>query len=312
MLFNSHTFIFFFFPCATAIFFILGRWRPTWAAAWLGLASLIFYGWDSPFRHVAIMVMSIGFNYAVGRLLTRRDASPGLRRLGLVAGISVNLLVIGYFKYAGFLLGIFGASAGDILLPLGISFFTFTQIAFLVDAYRGLAKEYNPVHYLLFVSYFPHLIAGPILHHKEMMPQFAQADIYRPNWQSLALGLSVFTVGLVKKVLLADTIAPYADAVFAGAPVLALTPTEAWTGAIAYTLQIYFDFSGYSDMAIGLSRAIGIRLPLNFNSPYKSTCIIEFWRRWHMTLSRFLRDYLYFSLGGNRLGHQRFATALNA
>jgi D-alanyl-lipoteichoic acid acyltransferase DltB (MBOAT superfamily) len=196
-----------------------------------------------------------------------------------------------------------GLPALGTVLPLGISFFTFTQLAFLVDAYRGVAREYNPIHYLLFVSYFPHLIAGPILHHKEMMPQFGLRRIYRPQGRDLAIGLSIFAVGLAKKLLIADTVAPAADGVFNNPD--GLSWAEAWVGAVAYAVQIYFDFSGYSDMAIGLSRLVGVRLPLNFNSPYKSADIIDFWRRWHMTLSRFLRDYLYIPLGGGRCGGVR-------
>jgi alginate O-acetyltransferase complex protein AlgI len=197
-------------------------------------------------------------------------------------------------------------SFAEIILPLGISFFTFTQIAFLVDAASGEAKEFDFIHYSLFVSYFPHLIAGPILHHKDMMPQFGKANAYRLNWDYLCIGLTVFALGLFKKVVLADGVVLYTTPVFAAAEqgdVLNLF--QAWGGALAYTLQLYFDFSGYSDMAIGLSYMLGVRLPLNFNSPYKATSISDFWRRWHMTLSRFLRDYLYVPLGGNRKGRAR-------
>jgi len=198
-----------------------------------------------------------------------------------------------------------------IILPLGISFFTFTQIAYLVDAHRGLAHEYSFLHYALFVTFFPHLIAGPILHHKEMMPQFARSDIYRLKAEHLAVGLTIFALGLFKKVVLADGVAVYATPVFAAAQAgTTLTFFEAWGGALAYTLQLYFDFSGYSDMAIGLARMFGIRFPLNFNSPYKATSIIDFWRRWHITLSRFLRDYLYIPLGGSRKGEARRLTNL--
>ncbi|MDO9046618.1 MAG: MBOAT family O-acyltransferase [Methylobacter sp.] len=188
----------------------------------------------------------------------------------------------------------------DIILPIGISFFTFTQIAFLVDTYQGKVKEHNFTHYLLFVTYFPHLIAGPVLHHKEMMPQFTENKTYLPSAESFAIGLSIFVIGLSKKVLIADNIAPLVNPVFEVNAHPALI--ESWFGALAYAMQLYFDFSGYSDMAIGLSRLFGVRLPLNFNSPYKAENIIDFWRRWHMTLSRFLRDYLYIPLGGNRDG----------
>jgi D-alanyl-lipoteichoic acid acyltransferase DltB (MBOAT superfamily) len=220
--------------------------------------------------------------------------------------------VLGYFKYANFFLdnanALFGTglSLGEIILPLGISFFTFTQIAFLVDAWQGKAEEYSLTHYALFVTYFPHLIAGPILHHREMMPQFQLAETYRPHYDKLAAGLTIFVIGLFKKVILADGVAVYVAPVFeAPAAGVTLTFLEAWCGALAYTFQLYFDFSGYSDMAVGLSLMCGIRLPINFHSPYQAVNIIEFWRRWHMTLSRFLRDYLYFPLGGNRRGPAR-------
>jgi D-alanyl-lipoteichoic acid acyltransferase DltB (MBOAT superfamily) len=227
----------------------------------------------------------------------------------LVSAITVNLILLGYFKYANFFADNLNHLVGttlpiaDVFLPLGISFFTFTQIAFLVDTYQGKVKEYNFIHYTLFVTYFPHLIAGPVLHHKEMMPQFAQASTYRLNYENLSVGLTFFFIGLFKKVVLADGIANYVGPVFSTASAgSSLSFIDAWIGALSYTLQLYFDFSGYSDMAIGLSRMFGVTLPLNFHSPYKSVNIIEFWRRWHMTLSRFLRDYLYIPLGGSRNG----------
>jgi len=227
----------------------------------------------------------------------------------LISAITINLILLGYFKYANFfadnLNHLVGTALpiGEVFLPLGISFFTFTQIAFLVDTYQGKVKEYNFIHYTLFVTYFPHLIAGPVLHHKEMMPQFAQASTYRLNYENLAIGLTFFFIGLFKKVVLADGISNYVGPVFSVASAgSSLSFIDAWIGALSYTLQLYFDFSGYSDMAIGLSRIFGVTLPLNFHSPYKSVNIIEFWRRWHMTLSRFLRDYLYIPLGGSRSG----------
>lgn len=188
----------------------------------------------------------------------------------------------------------------NIILPIGISFYTFTQIAFLVDTYQEKVNEYRFIHYLLFVTYFPHLIAGPVLHHKEMMPQFADSRIYKFSTTDFAVGLTIFCIGLAKKVLIADNLAPYANPLFSGADAPSLF--IAWGGVLAYTFQLYFDFSAYSDMAIGLSRLFGVKLPLNFNSPYKATNISEFWGRWHMTLSRFLMDYLYIPLGGNRTG----------
>jgi D-alanyl-lipoteichoic acid acyltransferase DltB (MBOAT superfamily) len=317
MLFNSYTFIFLYLPVTLIGFFWISRsGRPNAAMTWLALASLFFYGWWDP-RYVPLLVASIVFNYKLGMHLARLHGQPRARRV-LLLGIAGDLALLGHFKYAGFFVAntntLLGSSVPvpEIVLPLGISFFTFTQIAFLVDAYRGEAREYSFRNYTLFVTFFPHLIAGPILHHKEMMPQFARPGVYRLNPTDMAVGLTIFAMGLFKKVILADGIAVYVapvfDAAAAGQP---LTLVEAWGGALAYTLQLYFDFSGYSDMAIGLARFFGILMPLNFNSPYKATSVIEFWRRWHMTLSRFLRDYLYIPLGGNRKGpHRRYVNLM--
>jgi D-alanyl-lipoteichoic acid acyltransferase DltB (MBOAT superfamily) len=313
MLFNSYAFIFFFLPITVAGFFALARYHHRVAAGWLALASLVFYGWWKV-EYVALLLASIAFNYEMGLWISRtgsRGARLVQKRL-LVLAVAGNLLVLAYFKYANFFLstvnGIAGTHAGlsEIVLPLGISFFTFTQIAFLVDTYRGEAKEYNFVHYVLFVTYFPHLIAGPVLHHNEMMPQFSRSSSYRPDMKNVAVGLTIFVIGLFKKTVLADNVAPYADALFSAAAHGAQPAVlQAWGGVLAYSVQLYFDFSGYSDMAIGLSRLFGILLPLNFYSPYKAVNIIDFWRRWHMTLSRFLRDYLYIALGGSRRGPVR-------
>jgi alginate O-acetyltransferase complex protein AlgI len=302
MLFNSYTFLLAFLPVTLAAFAIVAGRFPGGAVLLLVVAAFVFYGWGSPWRHVLVLVAMITFNFTVGRGLAR-VVGAAARRMLLGAGIAANLLVLAYFKYADFFLGVlaFEGQRG-VLLPLGISFYTFTQIAYLVDVYRKKAREYDPARYALFVTWFPHLIAGPIIHHKEMMPQFAEALRARIQPALVLAGLSVFAVGLAKKVLLADNLAPFADAVFASGSDIRLTFAEAWTGALAYTLQIYFDFSGYSDMAVGLSLMLGVRLPLNFNSPYKAVSIIDFWRRWHMTLSRFLREYLYIPLGGNRRG----------
>jgi alginate O-acetyltransferase complex protein AlgI len=310
MLFNSVEFIFGFFPVAVLVFFGLARWSHPAAAAWLAFASLFFYGWWN-WAYVPLLVASAAFNYVCGVRLARLVRAGRTRAEGALfaLAVTVNLLLLGYYKYANFFLGTWGSFTGNtsdigqIILPLGISFFTFTQIAFLADVHRGYVREYNPIHYGLFVTYFPHLIAGPILHHKEMMPQFQEARTYRLNVEDVAVGLTIFFVGLFKKTVIADGVAPYASPLFLqpGAPDL----LAAWGGALAYTFQLYFDFSGYSDMAIGLSRVFGVKLPLNFDSPYKAVNIIDFWRRWHMTLSRFLRDYLYISLGGNRKGTAR-------
>ena len=311
MLFNSHIFLFAFLPVALIGFFLAARIAGMVAAqVWLTLASLVFYAWTGwPF--LPFLLGSILVNFTVGRALVVRAATARPRGGLLALGIVLNLCLLGYFKYAGFFaanltaLGI-PVSVGEIILPIGISFYTFTQIAFLVDASRGEAAEYDLPRYALFVTFFPHLIAGPIIHHKEMMPQFADKRIYRVSSENLAAGLTLFTLGLFKKVVFADRVAPFATSVFSVADAGGHIPmADAWLGALAYTMQIYFDFSAYSDMAIGLSRMFGIHLPLNFNSPYKATSAVDFWRRWHMTLSRFLRDYLYIPLGGNRKGPAR-------
>lgn len=303
MLFNSFSFLLLFLPICAVGFFALARLNKEWAAAWLAGASLFFYGWWS-ISYVPLLLASIGFNYWAGSRIG--DASGPARRRWLIMAVAVNLVLLAYFKYADFFisgvnfLGNAQLAPLNIILPIGISFFTFTQIAFLVDTYQHKVAETRFLHYLLFVTYFPHLIAGPVLHHKEMMPQFDEAATYRFSAENMAVGLAIFAIGLAKKVLIADNLAPHASFFFGQGDTPSLL--VAWGGVLAYTFQLYFDFSGYSDMAIGLSRLFGIRLPLNFNSPYKAVNIIEFWRRWHMTLSRFLRDYLYIALGGNRHG----------
>ena len=306
MLFNSFGFLFFFLPTVAIVFFALARVEREWAASWLALASVFFYGWWDVY-YVPLLLASIGFNYWASLRIANTRAA--LRTTCLFLAIGANLLLLAYYKYAAFAVSGFNALAGTdypvlkIILPIGISFFTFTQIAFLVDTYRGYVREYRFNHYLLFVTYFPHLIAGPVLHHKEMMPQFSQRRTYRFSPRNWAVGLSIFTIGLAKKVLVADNLAQYASAVFDanGNPSLLV----AWGGVLAYAFQLYFDFSGYSDMAIGLSRLFGIKLPVNFHSPYKAGNIIIFWRHWHMTLSRFVRDYLSIPLGGSRKGSFR-------
>jgi alginate O-acetyltransferase complex protein AlgI len=303
MLFNSYSFIFAFLPVALIGYFVAGRLGQVAPVIWLALASLVFYSFSN-WQFVPLLLASIAFNYLIGWLLISRHLRAGPRLAVLSVGVIGDLLALGIFKYAGFLVGNFNAVfstafAVNILLPVGISFYTFTQIAFLVDAYRGKVAHYALPHYALFVTYFPHLIAGPILHHRDMIPQFESADSKRPNPHLILCGLIIFGIGLFKKTGLADGIQPLVSLAFNQA-----TPSfdQAWIGALAYTFQLYFDFSGYSDMAIGLSLMFGIFLPLNFNSPYKAFSIIDFWRRWHMTLSQFLRDYLYIPLGGNRHG----------
>jgi D-alanyl-lipoteichoic acid acyltransferase DltB (MBOAT superfamily) len=313
VLFNSYEFLFAFLPATAAGFFLLARASRVAAATWLALASIAFYGWWNP-AYVPLLIASITGNYLFGRAIAgARSAGRDRSARGLlVTAIVLNLALLAYYKYAGFLvtnlnqLAGTGWSLGDIILPLGISFFTFTQIAFLVDVHQDKAREFNFIHFVLFVTYFPHLIAGPVLHHKEMMPQFGAGETYRIRASNVAVGLTIFFIGLFKKTVLADGVAQFVGPVFAGASRgETLSLLDAWGGALAYTLQLYFDFSGYSDMAIGLSRLFGIRLPLNFDSPYKAVNIIDFWRRWHMTLSRFLRDYLYIPLGGSRNGRFR-------
>ncbi len=312
MLFNTYEFIWGFLPIAVIGFYLLGAWRlERLALAWLIAASLFFYGWWNPV-YLWLITCSIVANFSIGQFLTRIHLGPGLRRGLVIGGVAVNLASIGYFKYANFFVDNINQIAGagfhlePIILPLAISFFTFQQITYLVDAYRGLTKEYSFLHYCLFVTFFPQLIAGPIVHHHEMMPQFMRDSVFRFKIDRVAIGATIFFIGLFKKVIIADSMASYGSPIFAAAEAgTHLSFFEAWSGALAYTFQLYFDFSGYSDMAIGLARLFGIRLPLNFFSPYKATSIIDFWRRWHMTLSRFLRDYVYFSLGGNKKGPSR-------
>src|SRR4051795_12566430 len=304
MLFNSYPFILLFLPAALAGYFWLGRRSNLAPVIWLAAASLTFYAIGN-WQFVALLLISIAFNYGIGHLLIVAKLTSSQRKAALALGVAGDLLVLGIFKYAGFVTENINALAGThfavhILLPVGISFYTFTQIAFLVDAWRGQVAAYALPHYALFVTYFPHLIAGPILHHKEMIPQFEREETKRPNPHLILCGLIIFAIGLFKKTCLADGIQPLVALAFGAAA----TPTfdQAWIGALAYTFQLYFDFSGYCDMAIGISLMFGIFLPLNFNSPYKATSIVDFWRRWHMTLSQFLRDYLYIPLGGNRRG----------
>ena len=312
MLFSSYSFLFFFLPATLAGFVVLSRYRGAKAAKhWLVLASLFFYGWWNPI-YVGLILASMLFNFWLGRHLGRCRQLGRRAQGALVFGVAVNLALLGYFKYANFFIhnanGVFGLHwhLDKIMLPLGISFFTFTQLAYLVDVSRGVVCEYDLGDFLLFVTFFPHLIAGPIIHHSEMMPQFAQARTFRFDWHHLAAGLSLFSLGLFKKVVVADAMVENVGKVFgAAAAGKLLYWQDAWAGALAYTFQIYFDFSGYSDMAVALALMFGIVLPQNFNSPYQALNLVDFWRRWHMTLSRFLRDYLYIPLGGNRRGQVR-------
>ena len=307
MLFNSHEFIFVFCPVVFAVFFFVAGRSFRLALAWLVGASLFFYAWWNP-PYLLLLLGSVLFNYAAGLLLNRAQRGRGAI---LCIAIAANLLLLGYFKYTNFLIGTWNALSGSslpflqILLPLAISFHTFQQIAYLVDTWRGETGHYRFLDYLFFVVFFPQLIAGPIVRHDEIIPQIVERRVWRPDPADLALGVTIFSFGLFKKVVLADYLAIPADAVFAAAGTQPLGLFQAWLGALAYALQIYFDFSAYSDMAVGLALLAGIRFPLNFFSPYQATSIIEFWRRWHMTLSRFLLHYLYIPLGGNRHGRAR-------
>ncbi len=305
MLFNSYEFIFAFLPVTFFIYFYLNKKRLTEASiGFLVFASLFFYSWWN-IVYLPLILLSILFNYIVGTSLSKESEQKRVsKKLLLTFGIIGNIGLLGYFKYSNFFLenfnGIFGSNIPlpHIILPLGISFFTFTQIAFLVDSYKQEVKEYDLLRYMLFVTFFPHLLAGPILHHKEMMPQFANLKNKAINYRNIALGLFLFSVGLFKKVVIADTFAAWATNGFDKTESLNLL--EAWATSLSYTFELYFDFSGYTDMAIGAALLFNIRLPINFDSPYKALNIQDFWRRWHITLSRFLRDYIYIPLGGNR------------
>ena len=300
MLFSSYEFLFFFLPLVTFGFYALGAvGSKLLAMTWLTIASLFFYGWWNPI-YLPLIGVSILFNFAVSANTVNAAASDRQRKMYLILGLVGNLSLLGYFKYANFfmdnlniLLDVENGLA-PIVLPLAISFFTFQQIAYLVDTYQTRIRETNFLRYSLFVCFFPQLIAGPIVHHKEMLPQFEKDNIYKIDSVRLSLGISVLIIGLVKKILLADNISIYANPVFdAAAQGEAISTLSAWVASMAYTFQLYFDFSGYSDMALGLGLIFGVRLPLNFNSPLKASSMIDFWRRWHITLSQFLQRYLF-------------------
>ena len=306
MLFNSYIFILAFLPATLVAYYLIRKLIGIESSfVVLIVASLIYYAYWK-IEYLGILIISILGNFIVGQYLTGKSKTS-TTKLVLGFGIAGNLAALGYYKYAGFfienidLLTSSNLQTLEIVLPLAISFFTFQQIAYLVDAYRGEVRDYNFRHYCLFVTFFPQLIAGPIVHHKEMLPQFIDKtkSLFNPGlfWE----GLTQFVIGLFKKVVIADTVALFATPVFFAADQgSSISFTEAWIGTLAYTFQLYFDFSAYSDMAIGIGKMFGINLPANFNSPYKANSIIGFWTRWHMTLSRFLKDYLYVPLGGSR------------
>lgn len=295
-----------FLPIAFFGYFFLNSKGPTGASkAFLVVSSLVFYSWWN-IVYLPIILVSMVFNYTIGISLSRNRQHKNPL---LVVGLITNIGLLAYFKYSDFFISNMNLALGseipllNLALPLAISFFTFQQIAYLVDSYRGETSEYDFLSYGLFVTFFPQLIAGPIVHHKEMMPQFSSAGNKIRNYPNIALGIFVFSIGLFKKVVIADKFAVWATNGFDKAEIL--TFFEAWATSLSYTLQLYFDFSGYTDMAIGAALLFNIRLPVNFNSPYKATNIQDFWRRWHITLSRFLKEYIYVPLGGNRKGNFR-------
>ncbi len=308
MLFNSYGFLLVFLPLTWIIYFLLNKYTSFESGKFfLLLASFVFYSWWNPV-YVFLLLFTILFNFIVGRQLSF-NKTPLSRKALLIFGVIVNLSLLGYYKYCNFFIDnanhLLNTSfrVQDIILPLGISFITFQTIAFLVDCYKGQTSEKSLVNYSLFVTFFPQLIAGPIVHHGEMLPQFAQKENRYINYENLLRGSMLVMLGLVKKVVIADTFAIWADQGFDIAQTLNFA--EAWITSLSYTFQLYYDFSGYCDMAVGLGLMFNIRIPINFNSPYKATGIADFWRRWHITLSRFLRDYLYIPLGGNKKGFGR-------
>ncbi len=311
MLFNSLEFIFLFLPAVLGLAALLRRRGDAWLLLWVTLASLVFYAWWEP-SYLAVLLASLGGNWLLGQAIAASATPRAARRLAAL-GVAANLLGLGFFKYAAFLAGEANALFGWQLpllawgLPLGISFFTFQQIAYLVDLARGDFRQPGLRPYAFAVTLFPHLIAGPIVRYREILPQLAGPERrLGVTADNLVVGLTLFAFGLFKKTVVADAMIPFVEPAFGAAASGQVMPLlDAWVAVLAFALQIYFDFSAYSDMAVGLARLFGIRLPANFNAPYKATSPVEFWRRWHMTLSRFLRDYLYIPLGGNRKGPLR-------
>ena len=309
MLFNSLAFIFLFLPLSIILYYFLVRNRLILGAKlWLVASSLFFYSYWN-IIYLPLILISMSFNFVLGATLSEwglRKLEEEKRRALLLFGISANVLALAYFKYADFLIDNINAVANlefkhlNIVLPLAISFFTFQQIAYLVDSYKGLTKEYDILTYMLFITFFPQLIAGPIVAHYEMMPQFTITKNLSVNYKNMFKGFVIFLIGLFKKIVIADTFAYYATLGFD--KIDSITIIGGWFTSLSYTAQIYFDFSGYCDMAIGSALFFNIKLPVNFNSPYKALNIQDFWKRWHITLSRFLRDYIYIPLGGNRKG----------
>ena len=306
MLFDSYLFLFLFLPIALLGYYLIAKLKnPRFAIIWLVAVSLFFCAWANPV-YLAPIIGSVLFNYTIGVTLAR-PASKERRKLIMVLAVAANILLLGYFKYTNFFISNINVLLATdihiltIALPLAVSFYTLTQIAYLVDIYRGEVYGGGFWEYLLFVTFFPKLISGPIVRMKQFMPQLTECYKPRLNVTNIAIGLTSIFLGLFKKVILADHLGAYANPVFDAATLESgISFFNSWTGALAYTFQLYFDFSGYCDIAIGIGLMFSIRLPLNFYSPYKAKSIIDFWRRWHITLSRFIRDYIYIPLGGNR------------
>jgi len=288
MLFNSYTFVLVFLPAAILGFFYLSRAGEQAGRLWLVGVSFVFYGWWDP-RFLPILIGSIAVNHVFWRVIA--GSRGRIQVAAVTVGIACNLMLLMYFKYAAAWLSVFSIAIDTPSLPLGISFFTFTQIGLLIDARAGCASQPALASHALFVSFFPHLIAGPVLQHQEIMPQFSSGRIFRPSAENISAGLMIFFIGLLKKTLLADPLAPAVASGFADPA--GLTLVAAWQTALSYSLQLYFDFSGYSDMAIGAARMLNIRFPANFNSPYKAQSVIDYWQRWHITLTRYLTIYVY-------------------
>jgi alginate O-acetyltransferase complex protein AlgI len=299
MLFNSYTFIFAFLPATLSVFYLLGSRSSSRALIWLTIVSLTFYAWWRPIN-VLLIAPSIVINFCLARALIRvKDSKPGLARVLLLSGIAFNVCFLGYFKYWNFFEGTINDAFGTrmvlthVILPLGISFITFQKIAFLVDAHAGRIESLSLRDYALFVLFFPQLVSGPIVHYREMMPQFRTASA-QFNAENVAVGLTLFFFGLFKKVIFADSLAAFVSPIYSHAQLAGgITFVDSWIAAVGFTLQIYFDFSGYTDMALGIARFFGVKLPVNFNSPLRATSIVDFWLRWHVSLTRFLTAYIY-------------------
>ncbi|HDQ04105.1 MAG TPA: MBOAT family protein [Deltaproteobacteria bacterium] len=310
MLVNSYSFILVFLPLVAAAYFFINKYFPQkWSRLFLIIASLIFMSLWNPYFAV-VLIGSVLFNFIAGSALSAAFNDPGRRkRIIFIVAIAFNILLLGFFKYTNFFLGSISSvfsveiSPLNLILPIGISFYTFMQIAWLTDIYRHGGYRYDFISYCLYVTFFPYVISGPIAYHKEIIPQFAQEKTGRFNADNVCRGIFIFAIGLFKKTVIADTLAIVANSGYDVASTL--TFMEAWLTSLSFTMQIYFDFSGYTDMAIGAALIFNIVLPINFNSPYKALNIADFWKRWHLTLTRFLRDYLYIPLGGNRKGELR-------